>query len=199
MTRLSLLFFVGLFANAVLAETLAMALMRDGAIATIQLHVVDEQGRPIEDVEAHLGFWKPASALFASNRDSGTTDEEGNVQLSARCFTDGDYIWPRMRRWSSTVGGGFICREAGCIQERRVDDETDDLHGDGDVGGGDGICMVMAMLAAGMAMGATRLVPRLLVLESASVGEKTWIYRTLEQGSIVKGDPRGDYPEGGTA
>ena len=53
------------------------------------------------------------------------------------------------------------------------------------------ICMVMAMLAAGMAMGATRLVPRLLVLESASVGEKTWIYRTLEQGSIVKGDPRG--------
>ena len=61
------------------------------------------------------------------------------------------------------------------------------------------ICMVMAMLAAGMAMGATRLVPRLLVLESASVGEKTWIYRTLEQGSIVKGDPRGDYPEGGTA
>ena len=124
MTRLSLLFFVGLFANAVLAETLAMALMRDGAIATIQLHVVDEQGRPIEDVEAHLGFWKPASALFASNRDSGTTDEEGNVQLSARCFTDGDYIWPRMRRWSSTVGGGFICREAGWIQERRVDDET---------------------------------------------------------------------------
>ena len=56
------------------------------------------------------------------------------------------------------------------------------------------ICMVMAMLAAGMAMGATRLVPRLLVLESASVGEKTWIYRTLEQGSIVKGESRGDYP-----
>ena len=50
------------------------------------------------------------------------------------------------------------------------------------------ICMVMAMLAAGMAMGATRLVPRLLVLESASVGEKTWIYRTLEQGCIVKGE-----------
>ena len=61
------------------------------------------------------------------------------------------------------------------------------------------ICMVMAMLAAGIAMGATRLVPRLLVLESASVGEKTWIYRTLEQGSIVKGESRGDYPEGGTA
>ena len=92
MTRLSLLFLVGLFTHVGLAETLAMALMRDGAIATIQLHVVDEQGRPIEDVEAHLGFWKPASALFASNRDSGTTDEEGNVQLSARCFTDGDYI-----------------------------------------------------------------------------------------------------------
>ena len=61
------------------------------------------------------------------------------------------------------------------------------------------ICMVMAMLAAGIAMGATRLVPRLLVLESASVGEKTWIYRTLEQGCIVKGESRGDYPEGGTA
>ena len=44
------------------------------------------------------------------------------------------------------------------------------------------ICMVMAMLAAGMAMGATRLVPRLLILESASVGEKIWIYRTPEQG-----------------
>ena len=58
------------------------------------------------------------------------------------------------------------------------------------------ICMVMAMLAAGMAMGATRLVPRLLVLESASVGEKTWIYRTPKQGSIVKGESRGDYPEG---
>lgn len=61
------------------------------------------------------------------------------------------------------------------------------------------ICMVMAMLAAGMAMSATRLVPRLLVLESASVGEKIWIYRTPEQGSIVKGESRGDYPEGGTA
>ena len=61
------------------------------------------------------------------------------------------------------------------------------------------ICMVMAMLAAGMTMGATRLVPRLLVLESASVGEKTWIYRTPKQGSIVKGESWGDYPEGGTA
>ena len=61
------------------------------------------------------------------------------------------------------------------------------------------ICMVMAMLAAGMAMSATRLVPRLLILESASVGEKIWIYRTPEQGSIVKGESRGDYPEGGTA
>ena len=61
------------------------------------------------------------------------------------------------------------------------------------------ICMVMAMLAAGIAMGATRLVPRLLILESASVGEKIWIYRTPEQGSIVKGESRGDYPEGGTA
>ena len=61
------------------------------------------------------------------------------------------------------------------------------------------ICMVMAVFAAGMTMGATRLVPRLLVLESASVGEKTWIYRTPEQGSIVKGESRGDYPEGGTA
>ena len=61
------------------------------------------------------------------------------------------------------------------------------------------ICMVMAVFAAGMAMGATRLVPRLLVLESASVGEKTWIYRTPKQGSIVKGESRGDYPEGGTA
>ena len=91
-----------------------------------------------------------------------------------------------MRRWSSTVGGGFICRKAGWIQERRVDDETDNLHGDG------GIC-------GGMAMGATRLVPRLLILESASVGEKIWIYRTPEQGSIVKGESRGDYPEGGTA
>ena len=58
--------------------------------------------------------------------------------------------------------------------------------------------MMMAVLAAGMAMGATRLVPRLLILESASVGE-TWIYRTLEQGSIVKGESRGNYPEGGTA
>ena len=92
MTRMSLLYFVGLFANDVLDETLEMSLMSDGSIATIQLRVVDEQGRPIEDVEAHLGFWKPASVLFASNRDSGTTDEEGNVQLSARCFTDGDYI-----------------------------------------------------------------------------------------------------------
>ena len=330
MTRLSLLFFVGLFANAVLAETLAMALMRDGAIATIQLRVVDEQGRPIEDVEAHLGFWKPASALFASNR---------------RCFTDGDYIlrkdgyyptqrhirtptpyhetieegffsyrwrdpyvktevlrdirnpcpmkaysramlksppkgetwgldlelmewlppngngkhldvlvslelelrqngqlkweevmavnlafpnpmdgvqlcdkveesdfystyqvdltrpfetqlrlagsedryhflpynqylvfrvrsvisacrmtriwsltrsgiWPRMRRWSSTVGGGFICREAGWIQERRVDDETDDLYGDGDVGGGNGDgCHTIGAAVVGLGVG----------------------------------------------
>ena len=42
-----------------------------------------------------------------------------------------------MRRWSNISGGGFICREAGCIQERRVGDETDNLHGDGDVGGRD--------------------------------------------------------------
>ena len=40
-----------------------------------------------------------------------------------------------MRRWSNVSGAGFICREAGCIQERRVGDETDNLHGDGDVGG----------------------------------------------------------------
>ena len=44
-------------------------------------------------------------------------------------------IWHRMRRWSNIAAAGFICREAGCIQERRVGDETDNLHGDGDVGG----------------------------------------------------------------
>lgn len=87
MMRVALLALVGWFVPAVFG----MALDADGAIATLQLHVVDEQGQPLEGVEVYLGFWKPASAIFASNTDSGTTDEEGNITLSARCFVDGNY------------------------------------------------------------------------------------------------------------
>ena len=47
------------------------------------------------------------------------------------------------------------------------------------------ICMVMAMLAAGMAMGATRLVPRLLVLESAAWTFRVYLWMDVEQEGIT--------------
>lgn len=52
MMRVALLALVGWFVPAVFG----MALDADGAIATLQLHVVDEQGQPLEGVEVYLGF-----------------------------------------------------------------------------------------------------------------------------------------------
>ena len=59
----------------------------DGAIVTLQVHVVDETGAPVEDASVGVGFWAPQG--WGAENDKGETDETGYVELEARCRTDG--------------------------------------------------------------------------------------------------------------
>ena len=61
----------------------------DGAIATLQLHVTDDKGTPVEGATVWVNFWKPGSS--EGNQAFGETDENGNVTLSERCYSDGWY------------------------------------------------------------------------------------------------------------
>lgn len=61
----------------------------DGAIATLQLHVTDDKGTPVEGATVWVNFWKPGSV--EGNQEFGETDENGNVTLSERCYYDGWY------------------------------------------------------------------------------------------------------------
>ncbi len=71
------------------ANNLLFDVWRQGAIATLELRVIDEKKQPLEGVSASAESWMPAPNK--NGTDEAVTDEKGFVRLSFPCITDGHY------------------------------------------------------------------------------------------------------------
>ena len=62
---------------------------RYGATATFRLTVVDDQGKPVPNVEGSAGFWNHRT--HKTDSFASTSNEKGEITLSGRCFYDGAF------------------------------------------------------------------------------------------------------------
>ena len=85
----------------------------DGALVTLQVHVVDETGAPVEDAYVGVGFWAPRGP----ERDNGETDENGYIELEARCRTDGTLVAKKEGYYPSRLHVDYIATDDETIEE----------------------------------------------------------------------------------
>ena len=62
---------------------------RYGATATFRLTVVDDQGKPVPNVEGSAGFWNHRT--HKTDSFASTSNEKGEITLSGKCFYDGAF------------------------------------------------------------------------------------------------------------
>ena len=95
--------------------TPARRALADGAIVTLQIHVVDETGAPVEDASVGVGFWAPQG--WGAENDQGETDETGYVELEARCRTDGTLVAKKEGYYPSRLHVDYIATDDEAIEE----------------------------------------------------------------------------------
>lgn len=93
-------------------------LLEHGGIATFELTVKDDQGKPVEGAEANAGFWNP---VRVSNLTTGETDSKGYVKLSERSWMDGGVTIKKDGYYESYVNETFAApdKAPGWFERRR--------------------------------------------------------------------------------
>ena len=85
----------------------------DGAIVTLQVHVVDETGAPVEDASVGVGFWAPRGP----ETDNGETDETGYIELEALCRVDGTLVAKKEGYYPSRLHVDYTATDDESIEE----------------------------------------------------------------------------------
>ena len=111
-----------LFCGWIYAQGGSSPILKDlrahGGIATFELTVRDEQGKPVEGAEANAGFWNP---FTVSNLITGKTDSNGYVKLSEKSWMDGGVTIKKDGYYESYVKETFAAPEEppGRFERRR--------------------------------------------------------------------------------